>query len=88
MPRLHAALPDASFARCNHEAHVGVRELRRRAAEVKGMMLNTNVPGLLSDKVSRMQPFELSLPWLAAALAAQAIARRARSLPRRYLSIV
>ena len=43
----------------NHEADVGVRELRRRAGEFKGVMLNTNVPGLLSDKVPRMRPFDV-----------------------------
>jgi len=42
-----------------HEADVGVRELRRRAAEFQGVFLNTNVPGLLSDKTPRMRPYDI-----------------------------
>ena len=42
-----------------HEADVGVRELRRRAAEFQGVFLNTNVPGLLSDKTPRMLPCDV-----------------------------
>ena len=35
----------------NHEGDVGLKELKRRCSEFRGVLLNSNVPGLLAAKM-------------------------------------